>query len=386
MKKLYTLMLAFVIVFSLSACGSESKDTKPQDDVEKQTTEEGQDSEKDDKKDEKDAKEDASKTESISIGLVTDTGGIDDRSFNQGTWEGIQKFYEDKGFDIEKAGFLQSSAEADYVPNLSTYGDEGKDLIVAPGFLFSSAISEVAVNYPDNKFLLIDATLKEPLDNVASALFAEQEGSYLVGVVSALKAKEAGKNKVGFIGGGEFDVIYRFEAGFEQGVKAVDPEMEIDIEYINTFEDAPKAQTVAAKMYNNGCYIIFHAAGGAGAGLFKETIDRVKGGEDVWACGVDKDQYLDGIYDEESKKSVILTSMVKRVDAAAYDIADKVLKGEFEGKKVYLFDLKNEGVGLPLENPNLKEEWIKEANDYAKKIVDGEIKVSENPSRLEKDK
>ncbi len=385
MKRVWSLVLAFALVFSLSACGDDAgkKDDAAKGD-DKQQEQENKDGE-DNKQEEKDSKEenDEESTDDgvIEVGLVTDTGGIDDRSFNQSTWEGIQRFYTDKGFDIEKATYLQSTADADYIPNLSTFADQKKDLIVAPGFLFGNAISEVATNFPEQKMLLIDAVIAEPKDNVVCAVFGQNEGSFLVGVATALKAQEAGKTKVGFIGGGDFDVIWDFEAGFEQGVHAVDPNMEVLIEYPNTFVDSGLVQTTAAKMYNQGCYIIYHAAGGAGAGLFKEAIDRVKNGEDVWACGVDKDQYNDGIYDEENNKSVILTSMLKRVDVAAYDVCQSVLDGTFEGGKVLVFNLANDGVGLPAENPNLKEEWITVINDYANKIISGEIEVGRTPSR-----
>ncbi len=386
MKKLATLLLAFVMVFSLAACGEE----KPKEEAPKEETEKTESTEEDANKDteeNKDAEEDKeaeadeeAATEAIEVALVTDTGGIDDKSFNQSAWEGIQRFYEDNGFDVETAAYMQSGAEADYVPNLSAFADESKDLIVATGFLFKGAMAEVAANYPDQKFLLIDATLDEPQDNVVSGMFAENEGSFLVGVVSALKTKEAGKDKVGFIGGMDIPVIQNFEAGFEAGVAAVDPEMEVVIEYTGKFDDPGLGQTTASKLYSNGCYVVFHAAGGTGNGLIKEAMDRVKNGEDVWACGVDKDQYADGIY--EGEKSVILTSMMKKVDVAAYEAAKSVLNNEFKGGETVLFNLENAGVGLPAENPNLTDEWVQQADEYAQKIIAGEIEVPSTPKRL----
>ncbi len=384
MKKLATLLLAFVMVFSLAACGEE----KPKEDAPKEETEKTESTDEDANKDteegkeaeDKDAENEEATAEAIEVALVTDTGGIDDKSFNQSAWEGIQRFYTDNGLDAEIADYMQSSAEADYVPNLSTFADESKDLIVATGFLFQGAMAEVAQNYPDQKFLLIDAVLEEPQDNVVSGMFAENEGSYLVGVVSALKTKEAGKNKVGFIGGMDIPVIQNFEAGFEAGVAAVDPEMEVVIEYAGKFDDPGLGQTIASKLYSNGCYVVFHAAGGTGNGLIKEAMDRVKNGEDVWACGVDKDQYADGIY--EGEKSVILTSMMKKVDVAAYEAAKAVLNNEFKGGETLLFNLANAGVGLPAENPNLTDEWVQQADEYAQKIIAGEIEVPSKPKRM----
>jgi basic membrane protein A len=310
------------------------------------------------------------------VGLVTDTGGIDDKSFNQGTWEGVQKFAEEFGAD---KSYLQSEQDADYIPNLSAFADEGADLIVAPGFLFEEAMRETAANFPDNKFLIIDAVVEA--DNVASALFAEHEGSFLVGVAAALKAEEAGKDTVGYIGGMDFESIQKFEAGYEAGVWAVNPDMKVLVEYAGAFDNAQTGQALAARMYDQGAYVIYHAAGGTGNGLIREAKDRRVNGEDVWAIGVDKDQYEDGIYDGD--KSAILTSMMKRVDTAAYEISKLALEGKFPGGEVYTFDLTNNGVGLPENNPNLSEDIVKAANDYIPQITSGAIKVSPVPSRLQ---
>lgn len=309
------------------------------------------------------------------VGLVTDIGGIDDKSFNQGTWEGIERFA--KEFSADK-NFLQSEQDADYVPNLSSFADEGADLIVAPGFLFEESLSQVAANFSDQKFLIIDAVVD--VDNVASAMFAEHEGSFLVGVAAALKAKEAGKDTVGYIGGMDFESIQKFEAGYEAGVLAVDPNMKVLVEYAGAFDNAQTGQALAARMYDQGAYVIFHAAGGTGNGLIKEATDRRVNGQDVWAIGVDRDQYEDGIYDGD--KSAVLTSMIKKVDVAAYEIAKLTLDGKFPGGEVYTFNLENEGVGLPENNPNLSDEIVKAANDYIPQIISGEIEVSPVPSRL----
>ena len=313
--------------------------------------------------------------EDFLVGLVTDIGGIDDKSFNQGTWEGIERFAEEFGTD---KNYLQSEEDADYIPNLSTLADEAADLIVAPGFLFEEAMKQAASNFPEQKFLLIDAVVEAP--NVASAMFAEHEGSFLVGVAAALKAQEAGKDTVGYIGGMDFEAIQKFEAGYEAGVLAVDPNMKVLVEYAGAFDNAQTGQSLAAKMYDQGAYVIYHAAGGTGNGLIKEATDRRVNGEDVWAIGVDRDQYEDGIYDGD--KSAILTSMIKKVDVAAYDIAKLTLEGNFPGGETITFNLENEGVGLPENNPNLSDEIIKAANDFIPKIVSGEIEVSPVPSRL----
>ncbi|MEM5948420.1 BMP family ABC transporter substrate-binding protein [Spirochaetia bacterium 38H-sp] len=320
--------------------------------------------------------QEASNAPDFKVGLVTDVGGIDDRSFNQGTWEGIVRFGKELGLK-EGVGYkyLQSSSEADYVPNLSTFADEGLDLIAAPGFLFTDAMTQVAQQNPDKHFLIIDTFVELP--NVVSAVFAEHEGSFLVGVAAALKAKADGKDTVGFIGGMKFPLIEKFEAGYTAGVKAVYPECNILVDYAGDFAAPDKGQALAIKQYNAGAYVIFHAAGATGNGLIKEAKERSKKGDIVWAIGVDKDQYQDGIYDGD--KSAILTSMVKRVDIAAYSVAKMAYEGKFPGGKVLVFSLKNKGVGIPENNPNLSTDIVNTIKDYAAKIASGEIVVPDKP-------
>ncbi len=315
----------------------------------------------------------------FSVALVTDIGGIDDTSFNQGTWEGIVRFAESQGFSKDQYKYLQSSTDADYIPNLSTLADEGTTLIVAAGFLFESAITEVSKNFPDTQFLFIDMNLPHP--NVASASFNEEEGSFLVGVIAALQSQAEGKTKIGFVGGMEFDVIHRFEAGFEAGMKAVAPEIELLVQYAGDFASPQIGQALAAKMYDAGASIVFVAAGATGNGAIKEAKDRALAGETVWVIGVDRDQYEDGIYSDE--KSIILTSMIKRVDVASHDVVEMSYAGNFPGGETLNFSLANDGVGIPKENPNLSAEFLEKTTEYRKKVQSGEITVPRKPSRLQ---
>jgi basic membrane protein A len=312
------------------------------------------------------------------VGLVTDLGGIDDKSFNQSTWEGIVRFAQANGLrQGTDYKYLQSSAEADYVPNLSTFADEKLDLIVAPGFLFEKAMGEVADKYPQQKFLVIDTVVQKP--NVVSAVFAEHEGSFLVGVAAGLKAKADGKNIVGFIGGMQFPLIERFQAGFEQGVKAVFPEARILVDYAGDFGAPDKGQALAQKQFNAGAYIIFHAAGGTGNGLIKEAKERSEKGDIRWAIGVDKDQYADGAYG--AGKSAVLTSMLKRVDVAAHDVAVMAKNGQFPGGTVKVFSLANNGVGIPETNPNLSAAIVAQVKTFAQQVTSGARTVSEVPGK-----
>ncbi|MGB4984855.1 MAG: BMP family ABC transporter substrate-binding protein [Erysipelotrichaceae bacterium] len=319
--------------------------------------------------------------DAITIGLVTDLGGIDDKSFNQGTWEGVKKFAAEAKLPEKNIGFLQSAQEKDYIPNLSQFADQAKTLIVAPGFLFEKAMTEVATNYPEQKFLLIDSIIDLP--NVSSAIFAEHEGSFLTGVAAGLKAKAAGQKKLGFIGGMDFGLIQRFEAGFEQGVKAVLPEAEVVVEYAGDFGKPEVGQTLAKKLFDAGAYIVFHAAGNTGNGLISEAKARQEAGKEVWAIGVDIDQYEAGKM--ENGKSAVLTSMLKKVDVASYEVCKKVAAGEFKGGKdsALVFNIANNGVGCELtKGRNLSDDIIAEVEKYSADFKAGKFTISEIPTRI----
>lgn len=312
----------------------------------------------------------------FTVGFVTDTGGIDDKSFNQLTWEGIVKYAEENDWkEGTEYTYIQSNEEAQYIPNLSTFGDKNYDLVIAAGYLFGDSMTEVAPKYPDTNFGLIDMVVGKP--NVVSAVFSEHEGSFLVGVAAARSTKT---NKVGFIGGEDSELINKFRAGFTAGVKAVNPNIEVVAQYAGSFGNSGLGQSIASAMYESGIDIIYQAAGGTGNGVISEAKNRGENGEDVWVIGVDKDQYADGIL--KNGKSVVLTSMMKRVDTAAYKIIESAVKGEFKGGEVIAFTLADEGVGIPKENPNLTDDIVNEINDYKTKIVNGDITVPQTMDGL----
>ncbi len=347
MKKALKLFLALLVSVSLAACSSNN--------TEEATTTEGSETTS------------TSGECPVTIGLVTDTGGVDDKSFNQSAWEGVQKFAEENGLQ-DCVSYLQSTNEADYVPNLSTFADEGKDLVIAVGYLFNAAITEVSANYPDTMFLLVDDVVES--DNVESATFNAEQGSFLVGVAAGLTAMENGSKTVGFMGGMEGPIIGSFQAGYEQGVLTVCPDCKIYVDYADSYSDDAKGQQLAAKQYDLGATVIYQSAGNAGNGVIKEAKER----GDVWAIGVDKDQYEDGMKDDGT--SVILTSMLKRVDSATYSACNDILNGTFEGGSK-VFNLSNEGVGAEVTSGrNLSDDVIAQINDYAQKIQNGEIEVS----------
>lgn len=381
MKKILSIMLMMLLMVTIVACnenvGTDTTDESATEPVVEETEEPVvEETTETDETTEAEETTEAGPVEDVKIGLVTDTGGIDDKSFNQGTYEGLERFFQDNGLNMDNLTFLQSTAEADYIPNLSQYADEKKDLIVAPGFLFEVSVGEIAQLFPEQKILIIDTVVDAP--NVVSAVFAEHEGSFLVGVAAALKAQEMGAESVGFIGGLQTELIGKFQAGYEQGVAAVDPNMKVDVQYASGFNVPEEGASLASVMYDSGSPIIYHAAGGTGNGVFKEARDRAAGGEEVWVIGVDKDQYEDGVYGDGSK-SVTLTSMVKAVDEAGYRVAEMVKNGNFEGGAME-FDLAGNGVRIPEENPNLKPEWVEQVQEFAEQIKNGEIEVSPTPA------
>ncbi|MFF2753971.1 BMP family protein [Psychrobacillus sp. NPDC058041] len=321
--------------------------------------------------------EGTSKAKNFSIAMVTDVGGIDDKSFNQLAWEGIEKFGKDNGLKKGDGGYdyLQSAGNADYTTNLNSLARRNFDIVYGIGFLMEQPISTIAGQKPDNHFALIDSVVDAP--NVASVMFKEQEGSYLAGVAAALMSKS---KKIGFVGGMEIPVIERFEAGFLEGVKAVDPSIKVDVQYTGKFDDAALGKTTANRMYSSGVDIIFHAAGGTGNGVFSEAKERKKKdpNADVWVIGVDSDQYAEG---QIGDKNVTLTSMQKRVDVAVQEIAKLGMEGNFPGGKTTTYGIAEGGVGLADSRGAIPDDILAKVKEYSDKIAAGEIVVPESVAK-----
>ncbi|MEJ8548325.1 BMP family lipoprotein [Brevibacillus borstelensis] len=307
------------------------------------------------------------------IGMVTDVGGVNDNSFNQSAWEGLQKLQKDLNMPKDNVSYLQSTTDSDYIPNLTQFVKDKWDLTWGIGAVIGDHVKKVASENPDSKLAIIDAEVDAP--NVESVLFKEHEGSFLAGVVAAKMTK--GK-KVGFVGGMELPVIERFEAGFKAGVKAADPSVEVVTVYTGAFDKPDLGKSTASQMYGQGVDIIFHASGATGDGVFNEAIDRKSKGENVWVIGVDKDQSL------TFGDKVTLTSMVKRVDEAVYSVSKNVIDGKFEGGKIVWLGLAENGVGLAdTSKKNVPEDVLKLADEFKEKIVKGEITV---PDKVESKK
>ncbi len=348
MKKSLLFLLSLILVFSSSACGQDSESVN---------------------------------NSKLKIGLVIAISGVDDKSFNQSTWEGIEKYAKENNLPSENYSYTNSRKDDDFIINLSDFADSNADLIIGPGYYFNEPITIVSNKYPNSKFLILDAVIdgEKNSGNVMSITFAEHEGSFLVGVVTALKAEELGLDSVAFIGGKDVPIVQHFEAGYIAGIKAINPEIDVNVEYADDFSNPIKGQELAQKLYNNGEKIIFNVAGSTGNGIIKEAVSRNQNGEEVWVIGVDKDQYEEGIYKDD--KSCVLTSMVKHLDIATYNTLQAVEDGNFKGEHI-IYSLKDQGVGLPKQNPNLKDEWLTTAKEFEQKIINKEIVVPELPDRL----
>ena len=320
----------------------------------------------------------AAKSE-VLIGLSTDEGGLNDKSFNQSADEGVKKAKTEFGFDYKA---IESKKKEDYNANLESLVEEGSNLTFAIGFQMADAMKEVATAHADKNFAIIDSVVELP--NVASITFKEQEGSFLMGIIAGKMTKT---NKIGFIGGKDFDLINRFEAGFAAGVKAVNPEaakglISADgkaagktVKYADSFDDSAKGYELAKSLYQDGCDIVYHAAGGVGIGLFKAAKELKDGGKAVWAIGVDMDQSLT----VPEYADVILSSMMKRVDTATYNEAKAIAKNEFKGGTVITLGLKEQGVGIaPTSSKNVPKDVLDEVKKYEDKVIAGEIVVPGN--------
>ncbi|ANF96143.1 BMP family lipoprotein [Paenibacillus bovis] len=339
MKKVYSLSLIMVLALSviLAACGNKSDNASG-------------------------GSTSGSKGSSdVKVGMVTDVGGVNDKSFNQSAWEALEKVQSAGGANVK---YLQSKSDQDYIPNLNQFVKDGYSLTWGIGFNLADAIKTVAGQNPDAKLAIIDSVVDAP--NVKSVTFSENEGSFLVGVVAGKMTKT---NKIGFVGGEKSPLIQRFEAGFQAGIKAVNPKAEFIANYAGAFDKPDVGKAAAATMYNEGVDIIFHAAGATGTGVFNEAASRKKSGQQVWVIGVDKDQSL------EFGDEVTLTSMIKRVDTAVEKVSQEVIDGTFKGGTETL-GLKDDGVGIAeTSSKNVPADVLKLVDEYKAKIVAGEVKV-----------
>ena len=309
--------------------------------------------------------------------IVTDTGGVDDKSFNQSAWEGLQDWGKEHNLSKDKGfTYFQSTSEADYANNLQQAAGS-YNLIFGVGFALHNAVEEAAKDHSDLNYVLIDDVIKDQKNNVVSVTFADNESAYLAGVAAAKTTKT---KQVGFVGGMESEVISRFEAGFKAGVASVDSSIKVQVDYAGSFNDNAKGKTIAAAQYAAGADVVYQVAGGTGAGVFAEakSLNESRSeSEKVWVIGVDRDQVAEGKYTSKDGKesNFVLVSTLKQVGTTVKDISNKAEKGEFPGGQVIVYSLKDKGVDLAVTN--LSEEGKKAVEDAKAKILDGSVKVPE---------
>ena len=340
MKKVFvicTLMLLFLV-----SCGEKKAAEEPKADS---------------------VKENVKSDSNMKVAVVYSTGGLGDNSYNDATKRGLDRAKEELGIDY--AGYEPKDPNTEAENKLREFAESGEySLIIATGFTMKDAVVNVAKDFPEQKFLITDERITD-MPNVASLTFKEQEGSFLAGALAAMMSKN---NTVGFVGGAEAPLIQKFEAGYTQGAKYVKPDIKVSAVYIggtNAFHDPASAKTRTEALISQGADVIYHAAGSSGQGMIQAAKDK-----GVYAIGVDSNQ-------DDIAPGVVLTSMLKLVDVAVYNLIKEIQEDKFEGK-VYEFGIKEGGVGLTdfkYSKDKIGEENIKKIDEIKQKIISGEIVV-----------
>ncbi|OHW62221.1 membrane lipoprotein TmpC precursor [Andreesenia angusta] len=308
---------------------------------------------------------------SIRVAMVTDVGGVNDQSFNQSAWEGLQKAEKDFGIG---ASYVESTQDADYVPNLETLLDSNNELIWGIGYKLSEAIKTSAENNPDQKYAIVDYSYgEETPENVVGVVFKAEQPSFLVGYIAASMTET---DKVGFVGGIAGDVIDGFEYGYRAGVAYANKELgknvEVLVQYAEAFDNPAKGKAIANSMYQQGADIVFHASGGTGDGVIEAAKEQNK-----YAIGVDRDQnYL--------APENVITSAMKRVDMGVYNLVEELKDGKFEGGSTKVYGLEEGAVDIaPTSSDNVPKEILDKVDGIKEKIVAGEIEVPLNKETFE---
>lgn len=357
MKKFLSAILAAALTLSFAACGNSASTS---------SSSTGSSSELSSSSEVTSSSEGSSSTEApvneLSVAMVTDVGGVNDQSFNQSAWEGLQKAQTELGV---KSSYVESKQETDYSSNLDMLVDGGNQLIFGIGYKLADSLVDAASKNADVQYCHIDSELTEIPSNVVAVRFNAQEPSFLAGCVAAKMTKT---NKVAFVGGMKSQVIDQFEFGFRAGVaytaKELGKEITVDVQYADSFSDSAKGKSIALKQYADGADVIFHAAGGVGNGVIEAAKEQNK-----WVIGVDRDQnYL--------APDNVLTSVLKDVGQAMYNIVKDTQAGENYGGKEIKYGIKDGCLGLaPSSDKNVPAEILTTTKDVEAKIVDGTIVV-----------
>ena len=308
----------------------------------------------------------------IAVGVAYDVTGRGDQSFNDSAAVGLDRAVDEFGLSLDEAEASTSDDEAAREERLRLFAENGNNPVIAVGFVYATSLAVVAKEFPDTQFALIDSA-DATGDNITNLLFAEEQGSFLVGVIAALKSTT--KN-VGFVGGVQVPLIEKFEAGFAAGVAAVDPAITVQTQYLTQppdfggFNDPERGEAAAEGLYQNGADVIFAAAGGSGGGVFEAA--QAAG---TLAIGVDADQASQEAY--AAVADVIISSMLKNIDVAIFDFLTAFIDGNVEsGEQV--FDLSNDGVGYSTTGGAI-DDIAAQVDEFKQQIIDGDITVPTTP-------
>ncbi len=295
--------------------------------------------------------------EDFAAAMVTDTGGVNDRSFNQNVWEGLQLAEKDLGI---KVAYQQSTQEADYAPNLETLLDNGNNLIFGVGFLLGDATMAAAESHPETNYVCVDYGYENPPSNLVGLTFQEEQPGFLAGYIAGKMSKT---NKIGFLGGMAVPAVVAYEWGYYAGAKTANPDIEIVQQYAESFNDVPKGKAIATQMFNDGADIVFCCGGTMGVGGIEAAKEMGK-----WAIGVDVDQ-------SHLAPDNILTSAMKFLDVAVADLCKQAKEGTFKGGN-FVGNLENGMVGIPATtSTHVPAEVLAEVEALKGKILAGEIKI-----------
>ena len=332
MKKLFAALLSAAMLLSLVSCGGDTA-TSPAPSAP--------------------AAESESVSSTFKAAMVTDVGGINDQSYNSMSWAGMQKAHDELGIDVK---YYESKTDADYEANMITAIDEGYNLIICVGYLMVDALSEIAPQYPDTKFAIIDAYVDEP--NVTGINFASEQCSYLVGVLAAQMSQTG---NIGLVMGGTGDAMNLFAFGYYAGALDTNPDIAIQAYNANNYADVAGGKSAALHMYANDADVVYQVAGSTGLGVIEAA--KEKG---LYAIGVEVDQsYL--------APEAVITSALRLIDNAVLQVCQAAMEDTLEGG-IAMYDLSNNCVGYA-ETDLLSAEALSAVQDAQAKIISGEIKV-----------
>ena len=328
LKKLTTLLMAGMISTSLlTGCGSNTSDVEE-------------------------------KSEKLKVAMITDVAGVNDQSYNQSAWEGLERAGKELGVEVK---YLESKQDSDYTTNVETLVDEDVDLIIGVGSKLGPTMEEAAKNYPEQKFAIVDETYDEIPSNLKSVLFKSEQASYLVGLIAG---KMSETKNVGFIGGLDIPVINTFKYGYMAGVKTANADCEIQTQYANSFTDQAKGRAISSQMISKNADVIFIAGGDVGTGAIEAIKEANK-----YGIGVDRDQ-------SDLAPNNVLSSAIKRVDVGMYETVKELVEGNFQGGKSVTYGLEEDGVGIADTTSNLvPQEILDFVNEQIEKLKSGEISV-----------